>query len=69
MPSDLMSLTLLVGLVGGALWIVVFIVVFIVVTVAAKTDPYDYDREVINSPRDKDSLEHQAKSHTRTNAA
>lgn len=63
MPSDLMSLTLLVGLVGSALWIVVFVVV----TVAGKT--YPYDREVINSPRDKDSLEHQAKSHTRTNAA
>ncbi len=63
MPSDLMSLTLLVGLVGSALWIVVFVVV----TVAGKT--YSYDREVINSPRDKDSLEHQAKSHTRTNAA
>lgn len=65
MPSDLMSLALLVGLVGGALWIVVFVVV----TVAVKTYPYDYDREVINSPRDNDSLEHQAKSQTRTNAA
>lgn len=62
MLSDLMSLALLVGLVGAAWWIVVFIVV----TVMARTS---HDMEAINSPRDKDSLEHQAKSHTRTNAA
>lgn len=59
MPSDLMSLALLVGLVAGALWIVVFAVV----ALAAKI--YPYDRGVINSP--PDVREHQQKS--TTNAA
>jgi len=45
MPYDLMSLPLLVGLVGGAFWFVVFAAV----TAAAKMYPYDYDREAINS--------------------
>jgi hypothetical protein len=63
MPPDLMSLALLVGLVGGAFWIAVFAVV----TVAART--CQDDMEAIISSRDKDLLEHQAKSHTKTNAA
>jgi hypothetical protein len=59
MPSDLMSLPLLVGLVAGALWIVVFAVV----AVAAKI--YPDDMEAINSPHDHDVLEHEHKSRNR----
>lgn len=59
MPYDLMSLPLLVGLVGGAFWLVVFAVVAAV----AKMYPYDpYDRETVNPPSGKDLLE----SHTGT---
>jgi hypothetical protein len=53
MPYDLMSLPLLVGLVGGAFWLVVFAVV----AAAAKIYPYDYDREAINSSPGEDVLE------------
>jgi hypothetical protein len=60
MPPDLMSLPLLLGLVGGAFWIVVFAAV----TVAAKT--YPYDTETINAAHDKDLLEQYAKSQTKT---
>lgn len=56
MPYDLMSLPLLVGLVGGAFWLVVFAVV------AAGAKMYPYDRETINPPSGKDLLE----SHTGT---
>jgi hypothetical protein len=53
MPYDLMSLPLLVGLVGGAFWFVVFAAV----TAAAKMYPYGYDREAINSSPSEDVLE------------
>jgi hypothetical protein len=56
MPYDLMSLPLLVGLVGGAFWLVVFAVV------AAAAKIYPYDMEAINPPPGKDVLE----SHTGT---
>jgi hypothetical protein len=63
MPPDLMSLPLLLGLVGGAFWIVVFAAV----TVAAKT--YPYDTGAINASHDKDQVEQYAESQTKTNAA